>query len=88
MFSVPMLTLWLLFGSGDVIASPPEFVSCRSWTHGGVVARQVWCLCHSFGWFDFCAGDLAAAAPFLEVYPQASDTTRPYLHLRLRFQSY
>ncbi len=87
MFSVLMLTLGLLFGSGDVITLSPEFVSCRSWTHDGVVARQVWCLCHTFGDFDFCAGDLAAVAPFLEVYPSESSVERPYLHMRLQLDS-
>lgn len=87
MFSVLLQTLWLLFGSGTELTPSPEFVSCRSWTYDGVVARQVWCLCHTFGEYEFCAGDLAALTPFLEVYPLASDVNRPYLHLRLQLEN-
>jgi hypothetical protein len=86
MFSVLMQTFWLLFGSGAEISNPPEFVSCRSWTHEGVVVAPVWCLCHTFGQFEFCAGDLAAPVPLLEIYPLLEDGARPYLRLRLGLQ--
>jgi hypothetical protein len=86
MFSVLMQTFWLLFGSGAELFTPPQFVSCRVWTHQSVEVTQTICLCRPIGSLDFCAGDVWAEAPFLKVYPYDTHSVPPYLHIRLRIQ--
>jgi hypothetical protein len=86
MFPVLTQVLWLLFGSGAELATPREFVSCRLWLHEDVLVTPVWCLCQPIGQLEFCAGDMSSDTPFLEVYPFAGQSPRPYLHMRLQLQ--